>query len=79
MMSLLFTQLGKKSAWLLHLIGDKAQPAARGSSKVACTLNRRYYPHTGNDGFSLCLSSSPSLLVGISIPDESTVFINLLP
>ncbi len=32
-------QLLKKSAWLLHLIGDEAPPAAHDSSEVARTLS----------------------------------------
>ncbi len=43
----------KKSAWLLHQIGDKAPPAARDSSEVARPLNRRCYPHTGDGGLKL--------------------------
>ncbi len=61
----------KTSAWLLHLIGDKAPPAARDSSEVARSLRQRCYPHTGSDGQSWCWSSSLSLPVGLSIQDEA--------
>ncbi len=61
----------KKSAVLLHQIGDKAPPAARDSSAVACSLNRRCYPHTGNGGHRWCLSSSLSLSVGLPIQDKA--------
>ncbi len=54
-------QLFKKGAWCFTLIDDKAPPAARDSSEVASTLNRRCYPHTGNGGLSWRLRSSPSL------------------
>ncbi len=64
-------QLLKKSAWLLHLIGDKAPPTALDSSEVARTVNRRCYPHIGNDGHNWCLSSSLSLSIGFSIQDET--------
>ncbi len=47
----------KKSAWLLHEIGDKAPPVARDSSDVARALNQRCYPHTGDGGHSWGLSS----------------------
>ncbi len=53
-----------KSAWLLHLIGDKASPAAHDSNEVARAQNRRCYPLRGKDGLIWCLSSSPSLSVG---------------
>ncbi len=33
-------QLLKKSAWLLHLVGDKAPPATSDSSEVASAVNR---------------------------------------
>ncbi len=59
----------KKSAWLLHLIGDKAPPAARDRSEVARAKNQRCHPHTRSDGHGWCLSSSLSLLVGFSIQD----------
>ncbi len=49
-----------------RLIGDKASPAARGSSEVARAFNRRCYPHTGSSGHSWCLSSSISWPVGFS-------------
>ncbi len=61
----------KMSAWLLHLISDKAPPAARESSEVARPLKQRCYPHTGNGGHRWCLSSSLSLPVRFSIPDEA--------
>ncbi len=64
-------QLLKKSAWLLHLIGDKAPPVACDSSEVARTSNRRCCPHTGNGGHSWYLSSSLPLSVGFSIQDEA--------
>ncbi len=50
---------------------DKASPAARDNSGVACALNVRCYPPTGNGGHSWCLSSSLSLSVGFSIHDET--------
>ncbi len=59
----------KNSTWLLHLIGDKAPPAARNSSEVVRTLKQRCYPHTGNDEHSWCLSSNLSLSVVFSIQD----------
>ncbi len=61
----------KKSAGLLHQIGDKAPPAAHDSSEVARALNRLCYLHTGNGGHSRCLSSSLSLSVGFPILDET--------
>ncbi len=61
--SVAIAQLLKKSAWLLHLIGDKASLAAR-------ALSRRCYPHTGSGGHRWCLGSSLSLFVRLSISDE---------
>ncbi len=63
-------QLLKKSTWLLHLIDDKALPAARDRSEVARALNRRCYPHTGNGGHSWYLSSGLSLPVRFFTQDE---------
>ncbi len=51
------------SAWLLHLIGDKAPPALE--------VTPRCYPHTGNDRYSWGLSSSSSLSVEFSTQDEA--------
>ncbi len=48
-------QLLKKSAWLLHLVSDKAPPAAHDSNEVACAFNWCCYPHTGNEGLIQCL------------------------
>ncbi len=45
-------QLLKKSAWLLHHIGDKATPAARDSSEGARALIRRYHSDTRNGSLS---------------------------
>ncbi len=59
-------QLLKESAWLLHLIGDKAPLATRDSSGLLCC-----YPHTGHGGLNCCLSSSLSLSVGFYIQDEA--------
>ncbi len=59
-------QLLKTSAWLFHPIGDKAPPAARDSSKVSRTSNRRWYPRTGSR-----LHSSLSLSVGFPIQNET--------
>ncbi len=42
-------RLLKKSAQLLHHIGDKTPLNELESGEVARTLNRRCYPHTGND------------------------------
>ncbi len=53
------------------LIGDKAPHAARDSSEVARSLNRRCYPHAGNGEDSWCLSSSLFLSVGFSIQDKA--------
>ncbi len=39
---------------------------ARDSSEFARALNQRYYPHTGNGGHGLSLSSSLSLAEGHS-------------
>ncbi len=36
----------QNSAWLLHIIGDKASPAARDSSEVTRALTQRCYTHT---------------------------------
>ncbi len=49
--------LHKKSAWLLHEIGDKAPPATYDSSDVARALNQRCCPHNGDGGHSWGLSS----------------------
>ncbi len=69
---LLFRRSAENSiAWPLHLISDKATPAACDSSEDARTLNQRCYPHTGNGGHSWCLSHSLSLSVGIFIQDEA--------
>ncbi len=46
-------------------------PAIRDSSEVARAQNQRCYPHTGNGGHSLCLSSSLSLSVGSSVQGEA--------
>ncbi len=43
----------------------------RDSSEVARALNQRCYPHTGNCGHRWCLSSSPSLSVGLSIQNDA--------
>ncbi len=51
----------------LHLIGDKAPPAACDSSEVLRANNGRCYPHTENGGLNRCLSRSLALLVGFSI------------
>ncbi len=59
------------SAWSLHLIGEKASPAARDSSEAARALNRRCYPHIGKGGHRWQLSRSPPLPVGFSIQDEA--------
>ncbi len=45
-----WTQLLKKSIWVVHQIGGKPSPAARDSKKVARTLNPHCYPHTENGG-----------------------------
>ncbi len=63
-------QLLKESAWLLLRIGHKASPAGSDSNDVARALNRRCYPHTGNGGLSLCLSSSQSLSIGFVIHEK---------
>ncbi len=59
------------SAWLLHLIGDKAPSAAREVNEVARTLNQLCYPYTGKVGLIWCLSSCLSLSAGFSIQDEA--------
>ncbi len=64
-------QLPKKSAWILHQIGDKTSPVARGNDEVAGALNRRCYPYTRNGGHCWCLSSSLCLSEGFSIKDET--------
>ncbi len=61
----------KRSAWLLHQIGDKAPPAAHDSSEVARALNRLCYLRTGNGGHCSCLISSLSTTEGFFIQDES--------
>ncbi len=70
-------QLLKKIAWLLHIIGDKVPQAARDSTEVECSLNRRFYPHAKNDRHSLCLCSSQSWSVGLAIQDEAVNVIYL--
>ncbi len=60
-------QLLMKSAWLLHLIGD----GARNNDEVARALNQRCYLHSGNGGYSWCLSSSLPKSVGFPIQDEA--------
>ncbi len=67
----LTAQLRKKSAWLLHLIGDKASPAAYDSSKASRELNQHLYPHAGNGGHSWRLSCSLSLTVRLFIQGEA--------
>ncbi len=52
--------------WLLHLIDEKALPAARDRSEAARALNRICNPHP-----NWCLSSSQSLSVGFSVQDEA--------
>ncbi len=42
----------KKSVWLLHLIGDKATPAARDSNDVARALKRHCHSQTRNGSLS---------------------------
>ncbi len=64
-------QLLMKSAWLLHLIGDRAPTAARNNDEVARALNQRCDLQTGNSGHSWCSRSSPSSSVGFSIQDEA--------
>ncbi len=65
-------QLLTKNSWLLHLINDRAPPAARHSSGVARAYICCCYPHTGNGGHSWRLSScSLSLPVGFSFQDEA--------
>ncbi len=59
------------SAWLLHIIGDTAPPAAHDSIEVARTLNEHCFPHTGNGGYSRRLRSSLLLSEGFSIQDEA--------
>ncbi len=51
---------------------DKAPLNARYRSEVAHALNRRCYPHPGNDGLNQCLNSILSLAVGFSIEDKAT-------
>ncbi len=72
-------QLLKKSAWYLHLIGDKAPPAARDSSEVARALNRRWYPHVWNCGLWWCLNKKLSLKVQFSMAHNHADVIHLLP
>ncbi len=61
----------KKSARLLHLIGDKAPPAARDSDEVARALNQHCYSHIVNGGRIWCLSSRPSLSLRFPIQEEA--------
>ncbi len=72
-------QLLKKSAWLLHLIGNKAPPAARDSNEVAGTLNQRCYPYTEKGRYSWCESSSLSLSIELFTQDEAMVVIRSTP
>ncbi len=52
-----------KRAWVLHLIGDKASPAARDGSEVVRALNRRCYPPSRKQRAQLALEQY-SILVG---------------
>ncbi len=58
----------KKSAWLLHLIGDKVPPAIRDTVEVPRAINRRCYWYTENGQPSWCLSSYQSWSLGFSMP-----------
>ncbi len=69
----------KMSAWLLHLIGDKAPPVARDSGEVARAYKQRCYSHSGNVGHSWCLNSSLFLSVGLSIQDEAMDVVQSAP
>ncbi len=57
------TQLLKKSARLLHLIGDKAPPAARDCSEVPRAFDQRCYPHPGK-GCAQLVFEEKLILVG---------------
>ncbi len=48
-------QLLVNSAWLIHLIGDKAPPTARDGGEW---LSRRCYPHSCNRGVNYGLRGS---------------------
>ncbi len=64
-------QLLKKSAWLLHQIGDKAPPTALDRSEIARTLNCHCYPHPENSEHRWCLSSSLSFIGRIFYPGRN--------
>ncbi len=48
----------KNSIWLLNLNGITALSTARNSNEVARARQLRYYPHTGNGGFTELVRSS---------------------
>ncbi len=60
----------KKSAWLLHLIGDMAPSTASVRSEVVRAFIGSYSSHTGNGGFGCCLSTNPSWPVKIAIQKD---------
>ncbi len=66
-------QLLKKSAWLLHVIGDKAPPSARDKSEVPRVQTDIVILTPEADGLVLCLISSPPLSVGSLIQDATSV------
>ncbi len=55
---------------ILPYLKKHAPPNARNICEDERAQNRRCYPHTGNGAFNWCMSSRPSLLVGLSIQDE---------
>ncbi len=61
----------KKSAGLLHLIGDKSPLATRESNVIKRTLNQLCYPHTGNGGLNWFLCRSLSASIGFFIQDDT--------
>ncbi len=76
---LLFKQLLKKCTWLLHLINNKAPPAAHDISEVSRALHQRCYPHTENGGLIWCLRCSLTLSVVFSIQGEAMEFARSAP